>query len=83
MEWNYESRESDAKKQRSVHSSSGGKKKSCKVLTHGTGRAAEGVETTEMESLPRKFVFYYLCDWKGIKKEKHWCGQAMTSSKDF
>lgn len=61
----------------------GAKKKSCKVLTHGTGRAAEGVETTEMESLQRKFVFYYLCDWKGIKKEKHWRGQTMTSSKDF
>lgn len=45
------------------------KKKSCKVPTHGTGRAAEGVETNEMESLQRKFVFYYLYDWTGIGKK--------------
>lgn len=57
-----------------------GAKKSCKVLTHGTGRAAEGVETTEMESFQRKLVFYYLCDWTGRRKT---LTQTMTSSKDF
>lgn len=46
------------------------KKKSCKVLTRGTGRAAEGVETNEMESLQRKFVFYYLYYWTGIGKKR-------------
>lgn len=34
--------------------------RSCKVL--GTDRAAEGLETIEMESLQRKLVFYYLYD---------------------
>lgn len=40
----------------------------CKVL--GTDRAAEGLETIEMESLQRKFVVYYLYDRnKHLEKE--------------
>lgn len=82
MGWNYESRESDAKNLRSVHrSSEGEKKKSCKVLTHGTSRAAEGLETIEMESLQRKCVFYYLYDWTGIGKKKIPAGKQWRHSK--
>lgn len=74
--WNYESRESDPKTLSSVHSSSGGGKESCKVLSHGTGRAAEGVETNEMESLQSKFVFFFIYIRALRKKEKKRFPQA-------
>lgn len=53
----------------------------CKVL--GTNRAVEGLETIEMESLLRKFVFYYLCDRNKHLGKKDPRGQTMTSSKVF
>lgn len=51
---------------------------SCKVL--GIDKDAEGLETIEMESFQRKFVFYYLYD-RNNHLEKNSRGQTMTSSK--
>lgn len=55
--------------------------RSCKVL--GTDRAAEGLETIEMESLQRKLVFYYLYDRNEHLEKKIPPGQTMTSSTVF
>lgn len=59
----------DVKK--SVWSSSG--KNGREVARFDTNRAAEGLETIEMESLQRKFVFYYLYDQnKHLEKRFPW-----------
>lgn len=49
---------------------------SWKVLSHGTGRDAEGVETNEMESLQSKFVFFLFIWLNGLWEKKKRFPQA-------